>query len=275
MNITRGVLHTIWAGALGFALLAVATVSAGPAYAQAGANELTQDEILGLQFMLEEEKLARDVYLTLGEEWGLNVFQNISRAEQTHMDAVASLLQRYGVDAALSDGAIGTFENQDLQALFDQLTASGGQSVADALLAGVAIEEIDILDLQEQLTEIENADIQRVYTSLLRGSGNHLRAFVSNVKRQTGETVLPQYLQQNDFDRIMNSSNGRKGNGFNGDGHGGSQRDNRGGRGPRGGRGGTTRIVAANAARTGRERRSSVGVFRKRIRKTPTELACA
>ena len=98
MNITRSILSRVSGPAhLAFALLAVATVGAVPAYAQAGADELTADEILGLQFMLEEEKLARDVYLTLGEAWGLNVFQNISRAEQTHMDAVASLLQRYGV----------------------------------------------------------------------------------------------------------------------------------------------------------------------------------
>lgn len=237
MKPNRSIQYSIWTGVFAAVMMVGAMVGIVPAYAQAGADELTTDEILGLQFMLEEEKLARDVYQTLGEEWGLNVFRNISRAEQTHMDAVASLLQQYGVDTSLGDGTRGTFENQDLQALYDQLTTSGSQSVADALLAGMAIEEIDIRDLQEQLTEIENADIQRVYTSLLRGSGNHLRAFVSNVERQTGEAVLPQYLEQNDFDELMNGSNGRRANGFNDGGQRGSQRDNRGGRGPGGGRG--------------------------------------
>ena len=133
----------------------------------------------------------------------------------------------------------GTFENQDLQALYDQLTASGGQSVADALLAGVAIEEIDILDLQGQLTEIENADIQRVYANLL----TRLRqpSCVPSSPMLSGRPARQSCLstcEQDDFDKIMNGSNGRKGNGFNGDGHGGSQRDNRGGRGPGGGQAG-------------------------------------
>ena len=40
-------------------------------------DELTSDEIDGLVFMVEEEKLARDVYLTLYEPWDLRIFQNI------------------------------------------------------------------------------------------------------------------------------------------------------------------------------------------------------
>ncbi len=236
MNITRSIFHAIWASTLGFAVLAVASLGAGPASAQAGAESLSSEDVLGLQFMLEEEKLAHDVYMTLGEQWALPIFRNISRAEQTHMDAVVSLLERHGVDADLSNGPLGTFANQDLQTLYNQLTASGSQSMVDALLVGMAIEEIDIIDLQEQLAETENADIQLVYANLLRGSGNHLRAFVSNVERQTGETALPQYMEQDNFDEIMDGSNGRKGNGFNDsgqrDGQKGSQRGNRGDRGP-------------------------------------------
>ena len=48
--------------------------------------------------MREEEKLARDVYVALGDRWGLRVFENIARAEQRHMDAVVAQLDREGVD---------------------------------------------------------------------------------------------------------------------------------------------------------------------------------
>ena len=58
--------------------------------------------------------------------------------------------------------------------------AQGSQSVAEALKVGAAIEEIDILDLEERLAETGNAAIERVYSNLLAGSKNHLRAFVSN-----------------------------------------------------------------------------------------------
>ncbi|MDP2030099.1 MAG: DUF2202 domain-containing protein [Thiobacillus sp.] len=48
-----------------------------------------------LLFMREEEKLARDVYLTLYETWGLAVFSNIASSEQSHMDALLKLLRTY------------------------------------------------------------------------------------------------------------------------------------------------------------------------------------
>jgi len=46
--------------------------------------------------------------------------------------------------------ALGEFTDADLQALYDQLIRQGNESAADALKVGLAIEEIDILDLQER-----------------------------------------------------------------------------------------------------------------------------
>lgn len=170
---------------------------------------LNDAEIEGLLYMREEEKLARDVYLTLYDEWGLRVFQNISRSEQTHMDAVKTLLDRYGLEDPAAGNAIGVFTDLTLQALYDQLVAEGSQSLADALRVGAAIEEIDILDLEERIAQTDNADIQQVYENLMRGSSNHLRAFVSNLERQTGETYQPQYLDQTAYESIVNSPMGR------------------------------------------------------------------
>lgn len=174
-------------------------------------DELNQNEIDALLFMREEEKLARDVYLTLYEEWNLAIFNNIARSEQQHMDAVKVLLDRYDLEDPML-GEIGDFENQTLQELYDELVITGSKSIQDALLVGGAIEEIDILDLKEGLTESTNPDVIRVFESLLRGSYNHLNAFVNNYNRQTGETYQPQYMTQADFDEINSLSNGN-GNG--------------------------------------------------------------
>jgi hypothetical protein len=57
------------------------------------------EEAASLQFMREEEKLAHDVYVTLYEQWGLRVFNNISRSEQQHTEANAQHGQRTQVDA--------------------------------------------------------------------------------------------------------------------------------------------------------------------------------
>ena len=42
---------------------------------------LTETDIAGLVFMREEEKLARDVYLTMSDRWGAPVFENIAASE--------------------------------------------------------------------------------------------------------------------------------------------------------------------------------------------------
>ena len=60
-----------------------------------GLSSLSQEEINGLIHMRIEEKLARDVYTVLGERWNARVFLNIKLSEQTHMEAVRRLLNKY------------------------------------------------------------------------------------------------------------------------------------------------------------------------------------
>ena len=99
-------------------------------------GELTAQEVDGLAFMREEEKLARDVYLTLYDQWNMPVFQNIAGSESTHMDAVLTILDRYGLEDPSAEKAVGEFTNPDLQALYDQLVELGSQSLARCSQSG-------------------------------------------------------------------------------------------------------------------------------------------
>ena len=84
-------------------------------------TDLSDSEIAGLLFMREEEKLARDVYLQMYDVWNFNIFTNIARSEQSHMDAVLVLINDVGAEDPVGDAERGVFENQDLQDLYDQL----------------------------------------------------------------------------------------------------------------------------------------------------------
>jgi hypothetical protein len=77
-------------------------------------------------------------------------------------------------------------------------------------MVGAAIEEIDILDLEEYAAQTTKVDIQRVYDSLTRGSRNHLRAFVSSLERQ-GVEYEPEYLSQEAYREILNGETERGG----------------------------------------------------------------
>jgi hypothetical protein len=162
--------------------------------------ELTRAEVDGLLFIIEEEKLAGDVYSALDEKWDMRVFENIGRAELTHQTTIKRLLDRYSLpDPRMGKGE---FANETLQDLYNDLVAQGSTSVSDALMAGAAIEEIDILDLEEYMAQTDKEDILLVYANLLRGSENHLRAFVNNLERQRVQ-YTPQYLSLEEYRSIM------------------------------------------------------------------------
>jgi hypothetical protein len=135
----------------------------------------------GLIYMRLEEKLARDVYLTLGKTYKQKMFVNIPESEQRHMDAVKALLDKYEIADPVTDNEIGAFTNANFKKLFDDLVAKGQSSFNDAMLVGKAIEELDIKDLNERLEQTDNPDIKVVYENLKRGSENHLRAFTNHL----------------------------------------------------------------------------------------------
>jgi hypothetical protein len=174
---------------------------------------LTSEEISGLRFMREEEKLAHDVYVTLATQWGLPIFANIGRSETTHTEAVKALLDRYHLDDPASGKEIGVFENPELQNLYTDLIAQGSRSLTDALLVGATIEDMDIVDLQIRIAQTDRPDIQLVYENLMKGSRNHLRAFSSVLARQTGKIYEPQYLDQTQYEAIVHSEVERGGRG--------------------------------------------------------------
>ena len=145
------------------------------------AQGLSDSETYWLTYMREEEKLARDVYLFLYDKWHSRIFKNISGSEQTHMDAIKTLLDRYGVPDPAAGKELGEFTNSDLQALYEKLVGDGGNSLVDALEVGVSIEETDIEDLNAGISSATHKDIKTVYSNLLGGSENHLSAFKSNL----------------------------------------------------------------------------------------------
>jgi len=204
--------HTLTAITVAFALLSHPTVTLASQHGRqvesevvsTTLEELTVLEADNLVFMREEEKLARDVYLTMYEAWGLNIFSNIAASEQTHTDAVAEMLDKYKLSDPVVDDRTGIFINQELANLYDTLLARGYLSSLDALKVGALIEEVDMVDLKRAIEETDNEDIQVLYENLLSGSRNHLRAFVGLIEDQ-GIVYEAQFLTQEEVDAIVDS----------------------------------------------------------------------
>lgn len=202
--------HLALAGLLLTLFTAFAVAEGRGAQAATGDSvpSVSAEEAKTLQYMREEEKLARDVYLTLYGVYGETVFANIMNAEQTHFDAIGSLLEKYDVRDPAARDVHGVFENPDLQALYYQLVAEGERGLVNALYVGGLIEETDMGDLAAAINESTHRDIDRVYTNLRDGSKNHLGAFVSSLDA-LGITYEPQVLTQSELESILEESASR------------------------------------------------------------------
>ena len=166
------------------------------------ASPLSEAEKQGLIFMREEEKLAHDVYIAMSEVWDIPIFNNISRSETAHMEAVLGLLNKYEITDPVGDMKPGKFTNPEFTKLYQTLVNQGNTSLIDALKAGAFIEETDIADLQERIKISDNADLKLVYTNLLQASHRHLRAYCRNLDFRNASYV-PRRLSQQEFDEII------------------------------------------------------------------------
>src|SRR6056297_3141502 len=110
------------------------------------AGALTAEDAEEVLWVREEEKLARDVYLTLYEQWGLTTFRNIAESEQKHMDAVKEeLIIPYGLEDPVTKDTVGVFTDPELQAIYNQLIEKGSASIEDAVEIGMMIEEMNTI----------------------------------------------------------------------------------------------------------------------------------
>jgi len=189
---------------LGTPLAAMAGKQGMGRQAAAVESSLDATEITDLEYMREEEKLARDVYRTLYDLWGLPVFDNIAGSEQVHTTQVEDMMEKYGLTDPVVDDTTGVFVNQVLANLYQELITAGGMSSLKALYVGAAIEELDMIDLQHAIDATDNDDIRRLYENLMRGSRNHLRAYVGQIEN-LGIVYEAQYLTQDEVDAIVDS----------------------------------------------------------------------
>ena len=168
-------------------------------------DSISVEEEHGILFMREEEKLARDVYLTLYDIWGLNIFKNIAKSEQTHTDAIKGLIEKYQLADPVTDDTVGVFTDYHFVEVYEALVTKGRESLEGALQVGTEIEELDIKDIAESIAVVDgNADVVNVYSELMKGSRNHLRSFW-DVLTKKGFNYVPTHISQEEFDAIINS----------------------------------------------------------------------
>ena len=170
-----------------------AIVTASTAFAARGSKKpaaLTEEQKDTLFFIFQEEKVARDVYITLGKIYtDESTFAQIQISEQEHILSAQVLCERYGIDTSsvdlsLGDDFVGQFELTSMQELYNSCIGLGEVSLLEALKVGKLIEVTDIEDL-EHAAEGMPLDVVNVYDNLKAGSLEHLDAFKKAIARES------------------------------------------------------------------------------------------
>lgn len=205
MTTTTTTTRRLVAAGVGLAITVPGALAlAAPASAAAPAD--TQQM---LEAMVAEEKLAHDVYVTLGDLYDARQFDRIAAAETRHAEAVRTVMDRYGVADPTAGDAVGEFDDAAVQALYDSFVARGSTSLAAAAQVGIDIEQLDIADLEKAIAGNPAADITAVLEALKAGSENHLAAFTRLASGQTAAGA--RYSMQNGAGRGMGRGMGARG----------------------------------------------------------------
>lgn len=139
---------------------------------------MTEEQKAELAFMAEEELVAHDLYTAFAGLYDTPVFSRVANSESKHLEAVRSLMERYGVTDPTVDHVAGVFSNESLQKLYDELLVQGQASQDGALEAGRTVEKTDIEGLTAATEGATTApDAKAVFTRLLEASKHHLTAF--------------------------------------------------------------------------------------------------
>jgi hypothetical protein len=199
------------------------------AHASTDGIVLDYNEQTHLEFMREEEKLARDVYIKLSTMYPDHpIFGNIDDSEQKHTDAVKAMIEKYGLEDPSTNDNVGVYTGENygwyFTEKFNLLVERASISELEALYVGAFIEELDMMDINQcpqvivetdnginDVTECgkiytDNEDVDRLYASLLDGSDSHLEGYVNNIEDYIGEgNYQAQVLPQEQVDELLGS----------------------------------------------------------------------
>ena len=158
---------------------------------------LTLEQKATIAYMWDEERLARDIYLTLNSLTPSNTLYNIAtNAESQHVISVESLIKKYDLNILNSVDFSGGYSAEaleaindnefitpELTALYDVLYTVGSVSAEDSLKVGCMVEVTDITDLDRDIEVAGDAeDIVMIFENLRRGSYSHYWAFDNALK---------------------------------------------------------------------------------------------
>jgi hypothetical protein len=144
---------------------------------EASTGTLTEVQEQMLAEQAELEKMAHDLYVELSDATDDHRFSRIAVSETRHLEAVRTLLGRYGIDDPTEGYAAGEFASETVAKKYADYLVEGSTSTEAALEVGRTHEAEDVEALRKAAEDVDAPDVKRVLEHLADASEMHLSAF--------------------------------------------------------------------------------------------------
>ncbi len=161
-------------------------------------NLLTEKEISAITNLIGKEKIAKEVYENFYAQYQNNLFGNIAKRKQKHIDIWKNILAKQNISVEENEALVET-EN-----LKNQFVSEGTDEIS-ALKTAVKIEELNYNDINIVARNSHKKEILEAAKGIECGTRNHLLVFYQDLKNKGGKTTH-QYISGKKFNNIVNGN---------------------------------------------------------------------
>lgn len=162
------------------------------------ANLLNEKEITTITQLIGKEKIAKDVCEKFYQQYKNNLFGNIAKRKQKHIDIWKNILAKQNISVDEND-AVAETEN-----LKNQFISEGIDEIS-ALKTALKIEELNLNDIYTVRRNSSKSAIREAANGVECGTKNHLFVFYRALKEKH-ENYTHQYISGKKFNNIVNGA---------------------------------------------------------------------
>lgn len=162
------------------------------------ANLLNEKEITTITQLIGKEKIAKDVYENFYQQYKNNLFGNIAKRKQKHIDFWKNILAKQNISVDEND-AVAETEN-----LKNQFISEGIDEIS-ALKIALKIEELNLNDIYTVRRNSSKSAIREAANGVECGTKNHLFVFYRALKEKH-ENYTHQYISGKKFNNIVSGA---------------------------------------------------------------------
>lgn len=162
------------------------------------ANLLNEKEITAITQLIGKEKIAKDIYGNFYQQYKNNLFGNITKRKQKHIDIWKNILAKQNISVDEND-AVAETEN-----LKNQFISEGIDEIS-ALKTALKIEELNLNDIYTVRRNSSKSAVREAANGVECGTKNHLFVFYRALKEKHGN-YTHQYISGKKFNNIVNGA---------------------------------------------------------------------